>query len=1587
MKKYTISIFCKTAYSYLANINIFLLICIVSFFAINANGQSVWTGTNGTSWTDAGNWTGGVPTATSNVTINNVTNDPVISVAGAVAKSITVSAGGLLTISSSGSLTINNSTLQGILNNGTLNNSGTLTVGNTSTVGPYGIQNNSVFNNMTGGIITIERASTAGINCGAGSTFTNNGPVTVGNAISQSVYIIFGNGSFVNSSGGSLKGTGFISDIAYTGMGGALTPGYSPGKISFFGKENFNNGTVNIEINGKINPGGDFDQIVVGDTATLGGTLALTINFPGAVEGDEIPIFACNGRKDTFDVITGLMPNWFIQYKNTGAILRYGALTETAWIGDSSTVWSDIDNWSNGIPTALTDIFIDDTSTYYPVLTGTGVGKSLKIKTGGSLTINSSGILNIQGSNELGIKNDGTVNNNGIINIGATGGVGFIGLHNTATFNNNSGASIKVDRSTSFGLYNSSGTFTNNSVLEIGGIAASGSNGIWNASIFQNNSGGQIKIDGVTDGAIYNDTLATFNNSASIVIGSISNVGNFGIRNKTSFNNNASASITINRTSNNGIYHTSNTFNNSGTITIGSTHGVGNYGLTILSTFNNTATGVIVIDRAVLAGIINYTTTLTNQGAITIGAINPITTLIAGTSGAVNNSLGGIMKGSGSISSVVFSNNGGTLSPGYSPGLMTFTASENFANSIMSIEVNGNGTAGVNFDRIAVTGTATLGGTLNLNVAYAGAPGDQIQILTASSVSGTFATVTGLPPQWTLDYSATAVTLTFITAGSTSWTGSVSSVWTLAGNWSAGVPISSSDVIISDVANDPVIGSAIAVKSVTMNSGAVLNINSSGSLSINGAALQGLMNNGTVNNSGILNIGSTSGVGNNGLKNNGTFNNNSGSQLIINRSIVSAIDNAGTFINAASISIGNLAASGANGILNSSMFNNNAGGVIIVDRTEDAGLFNSLGGTFTNVNQLALGNSFNVGEYGIFNNGTFNSNVASQLTLNRSTESGIENNGTFTNLTTINIGTIASPGDNGIRNTSTFNNNASGIININRSLDAGINNDVGGTFINLNQIVIGANQSVGQYGLWNSANFTNSGTISIDRSGNYGLWSYLGTFNNQAIINIGNSFNVGEYGLYNNAVFNNVSGSTVSIDRSTGAGIYNFGVGILNNNATINIGGVASVGVNGIMNLAFFNHLAGTININNSTGSGIFNDNEIFTNLSVINIGNTVTTGLYGLRNRDVFENNGGQININRASSSGIFSEAGTISNNATIVIGQLVATTDLLKGSSGSLDNHTGAIFQGSGAVVSNYFDSFGGKIVPGYSAGTMTFTGATNFSNSIMVMQIYGKTTPGTDFDRINVSGIATLGGTLQISNNFPGALNGDQITILTATSVSGTFSNVIGLPANWSIIYNATSVVLTLGPFLPVDLISFNARLENSTARLTWETASEIDNAGFEIERSKDGKVWSKIGFVKGIGNSHKNETYSFADNSILNYTQVNNVFYYRLRQLDINGKAALSEVEQINLEDLLSLRNLVQVYPNPVSGDYLNIEVLKMNLDRPMTVKISDINGSIVKFSEMASGINAIHIDNLNPGVYTVQVVYGHDSHLSKIVVIR
>jgi hypothetical protein len=157
------------------------------------------------------------------------------------------------------------------------------------------------------------------------------------------------------------------------------------------------------------------------------------------------------------------------------------------------------------------------------------------------------------------------------------------------------------------------------------------------------------------------------------------------------------------------------------------------------------------------------------------------------------------------------------------------------------------------------------------------------------------------------------------------------------------------------------------------------------------------------------------------------------------------------------------------------------------------------------------------------------------------------------------------------------------------------------------------------------------------------------------------------------------------------------------------------------------------------------------------------------------------------------------------------------------------------------------------------------------------------------------------------------------------------------------NGMFMVDVLPPVLPVELLAFNGELVKNEVALTWKTASEENNMGFEIQRSLDAANFEKIGFVysKENGNSRAELSYNFNDAQLISPTQ-----YYRLRQLDFDGSQTFSNVVAIStrLEDANN-SVAIKLYPNPVVEElYIELGEIPKN---KLRVQFYTLKGTLQK----------------------------------------
>ena len=193
------------------------------------------------------------------------------------------------------------------------------------------------------------------------------------------------------------------------------------------------------------------------------------------------------------------------------------------------------------------------------------------------------------------------------------------------------------------------------------------------------------------------------------------------------------------------------------------------------------------------------------------------------------------------------------------------------------------------------------------------------------------------------------------------------------------------------------------------------------------------------------------------------------------------------------------------------------------------------------------------------------------------------------------------------------------------------------------------------------------------------------------------------------------------------------------------------------------------------------------------------------------------------------------------------------------------------------------------------------------------------------------------------------------------------------------------------MPVELTSFVAAIKNTDVVLEWETATEVNNYGFEIEKRVDNSAseqndlhWQKIGFVQGHGNSNSPKVYNFIDKDLIGGTK----FKYRLKQIDINGNFDYSN----SIEADITPREyeLSQNYPNPFNP----VTNIKFSLPKAEKVKINIYNSlgekvlSLVD-KEYEAGVYKVELKSSGfaSGIYFYKIQAGSFIQTKKMILLK
>lgn len=176
------------------------------------------------------------------------------------------------------------------------------------------------------------------------------------------------------------------------------------------------------------------------------------------------------------------------------------------------------------------------------------------------------------------------------------------------------------------------------------------------------------------------------------------------------------------------------------------------------------------------------------------------------------------------------------------------------------------------------------------------------------------------------------------------------------------------------------------------------------------------------------------------------------------------------------------------------------------------------------------------------------------------------------------------------------------------------------------------------------------------------------------------------------------------------------------------------------------------------------------------------------------------------------------------------------------------------------------------------------------------------------------------------------------------------------------------------LPVEINHFSAEPMENYVQLHWSTATETANTGFEVQRSRDGLYWDKIGFEKGRGTGNSGAGYSFRDTEP--FAGKN---YYRLRSVDEDGQFKLSDMVSAYVKPAFG-RGELSVYPNPATT--------QVTVELPLgtqSLKLTDQYGKYIHTFELNPTINtnqqlSINTQDLLPGLYILESTgdYGRTS---------
>jgi photosystem II stability/assembly factor-like uncharacterized protein len=239
----------------------------------------------------------------------------------------------------------------------------------------------------------------------------------------------------------------------------------------------------------------------------------------------------------------------------------------------------------------------------------------------------------------------------------------------------------------------------------------------------------------------------------------------------------------------------------------------------------------------------------------------------------------------------------------------------------------------------------------------------------------------------------------------------------------------------------------------------------------------------------------------------------------------------------------------------------------------------------------------------------------------------------------------------------------------------------------------------------------------------------------------------------------------------------------------------------------------------------------------------------------------------------------------------------------------------------------------------------------------------------------------------NNIYKSIDGGTNWISQPNVTTDTLNSVYFTDLNngWIVGENGTILHTTNGGgIVPVELTVFTAAALDQKVILSWTTATELNNNGFEIQRRVVESEFATIGFVKGEGTTTNQKEYSYKDKDL-----VDGKYFYRLKQVDYNGSYEYSDVIEVDVRSLNEYA-LEQNYPNPFNPTTTIGYVLK----EKTTAKLILLNAigeqvAILVNEEQEKGFHKIdyNASTLSSGVYFYRLQAGDIVQTRKMILLK